>query len=93
MLQKNRCCFEDSTFDKSERLFKDKMTTWNCDCDDHHDDDHHPRPDCPEMTFAMAYVKNQTLNTRTMKSCADALMAGTLFDELEMPFTGGHRND
>ena len=92
MLQKNRCCCDDNTFEKSERLFKDKMTNWNCDCDDNHDDDR-PKPDCPDMTLAMAYVKNQTLNPRTLKTCADALTAGTLFDELDLPFTGGQHND
>ena len=95
MLQKNKCCCEDSYFEKSERIFKDKMNAWSCGCDEDKEDHMNPQPDqtCNDMTLAMAYVKNQTLNMRTLKNCEDALMAGTLFEELDMPFTGGHRND
>ena len=95
MLQKNKCCCEDNSFEKSERIFKDKMNTWTCECDHDKDDHIDPQPDhtCNDMTLAMPYVKNQTLNMRTLKNCKDALTAGTLFEELDMPFTGGHRND
>ncbi len=95
MLQKNKCCCEDNSFEKSERIFKDKMNAWTCGCDE--DNEHHidPTPEhpCSDMTLAMAYVKKQNLNMRTLKNCEDALIAGTLFDELDMPFTGGSRND
>ena len=95
MLQKNKCCCEDNYFEKSERIFKDKMNSWTCGCDEDKCDHHEPEPEqsCNDMTLAMAYVKNQTLNMRTLKNCEEALMAGTLFEELDMPFTGGHQND
>lgn len=104
MLQKNKCYCDDNCFERSERLFKDKMDTWTCGChqyeedySDYREDYFAKKPNCPQrpdsqdndMALAMAYVKKQTLNMRTLKSCEDALQAGTLFEELDLPFTGG----
>ena len=102
MLQKNKCYCDDNCFERSERLFKDKMDTWTCSCHQHQED----YPDCPEdyfpknpcypqkpdpdgMVHAMAYVKKQDLNMRTLKNCGEALQAGTMFEELDKPFAGG----
>ncbi|MBQ4343565.1 MAG: spore coat associated protein CotJA [Erysipelotrichaceae bacterium] len=108
MLHKNKCCCDDdSCFERSERLFQDKMNNWNCgcksadcSCNDHSrcdDADKMPhRHDCDptdDMALAMAYVKRQKLNLRTLKDCDDALKSGTLFDELDLPFTRGDCDD
>ncbi len=98
MLQKKKCCCEyNECFDRSERLFQDKMNSWYepapCSCHDAAESEcpHFPfKPDsCETMELAMAYVKKQKLNPDTIKNCRDALTAGTLFTELELPFTGG----
>ncbi len=108
MLHKNKCCYDDDRcFERSERLFQDKMNTWNCGgkpadclcndhpCNDHDDIDKHPnQPECnpsDDMELAMAYIKRQRLNVRSLKDCDDALRSGTLFEELELPFTRGDR--
>jgi len=108
MLHKNKCCCDDdSCFERSERLFQDKMNNWNCgcksadcSCNDHlcsDDTDKMPhKHDCDspdDMALAMAYVKRQKLNLRTLKDCDDALKSGTLFDELDLPFTRGDCDD
>ena len=158
MLQKNkRCEDENSCFERSERLLREKMDTWRntsseanarnrgCRCEDEdpceddirydldtadystnscrcrhrdcEDDDAEfdrdrcrcndrrcrcperedncdcETEDCDDQVLAMAYVKKQCINTRTVKDCDDALGAGTMFDELEKPFTGGDTCD
>ncbi|MBQ7889519.1 MAG: spore coat associated protein CotJA [Erysipelotrichaceae bacterium] len=102
MLQKNKSCNECSCFERSEKVFQDKMDTWrNCGCT-HNDRCCTDAPctnippydtdECEEnydMELAMAYVKSQQINLRTVKNCDDALEAGTMFDELDKPFTAG----
>lgn len=104
MLHKNVCSCDECCFDKSEQLFQDKMKAWKCSfkptdcpCNDCTEDDDTPCTNdmdkgC-DMTFAMAYIKNQRLNPRTLKTCDDALRSGTLFEELDFPFTGGGCHD
>ena len=103
MLQKNKGRNECRCFERSERVFQDKMDTWrNCGCT--HNErfciDEPPCTDIPlyntddceennDMELAMAYVKSQHINLRTVKNCDDALEAGTMFDELDKPFTAG----
>ena len=63
----------------------------NCDCDDDHDQDdgcgNHHR--CPDMSLAMPYVARQQWNgKREIYNRPRALLRGTLFVELDMPFTG-----
>ena len=63
----------------------------SCDCDDDHDQDdgcgNHHR--CPDMSLAMPYVARQQWNgKREIYNRPRALLRGTLFVELDMPFTG-----
>ena len=63
----------------------------SCDCDDDHDQDdgcgNHHR--CPDMSLAMPYVARQQWNgKREIYNRSRALLRGTLFVELDMPFTG-----
>ncbi len=102
MLQKKKCCCEhNDCFDRSERMFQDKMNDWcgcrvepkPCPCHDAPElecPDYPANPEpCNNMELAMAYVKKQEMNPDTLKTCADALRSGTLFQELEKPFEGG----
>ena len=45
------------------------------------------RPDCPNMVLAMAYVKSQPF-VNLYNPC-DAWKNGTLFADLNLPYTGG----
>ena len=63
----------------------------SCDCDDDHDQDdgcgNHHR--CPDMSLAMPYVARQQWNGKLeIYNRPRALLRGTLFVELDMPFTG-----
>ena len=83
MLQNKPCRCTDP-FEKSDILFSEKI----------HPCKEQPQMDHPhDMTLAMAYVKKQTLNMNTLKTPKDALLSGTLFDELDLPFTGGTNNE
>ena len=45
------------------------------------------KPDCPNMVLAMAYVKSQPFVN--LYSPCDAWKNGTLFGDLNLPYTGG----
>lgn len=61
----------------------------DCDCDQEPDPDCGNHHRCPDMSLAMPYVVRQHWNgKREIYNRSRALLRGTLFVELDMPFTG-----